>query len=266
MTSNRDIIFARYGEGSAEDNRAVSSRTAALEFHYTQKHLDEFVTKDRRVLEVGCATGYYGLHYADRCREYVGIDIFPPHIETFERKIRENGLKNVTCQVGDGTNLENTPDAAFDVVLCLGPMYHLPPEERELVFAECNRVCAPDGVVAFAYINKVGVYAGACVQDDWRDIYPNAYATECVLEKGTSDNRPGLFYLTMPEEIEEVATRHGLVKIKNLGTNFMFTMKVVNDMDDERFALMRPIYDQMTSYESCTGMSDHALLVCRKTA
>ena len=264
MSENREKIFTRYGEGSQEDGRAASSRTAALEFHYTKRHMDEYITRETRVLEVGCATGYYGLYYADWCREYVGIDLFPPHIELFRQKIAENKLANVSCQVGDAVNLENIPDSSFDVVLCLGPMYHLPPEERELVFAECSRVCKSGGVLAFAYVASVGVYAGACVHDEWRRVYPNAKTNEYVFERGTDDERPGLFYFTMPEEIEAAAARHGLTKIKNLGTDFMFTMKIVDDMDDERFELMRPVYDQMTSYESCTGMSNHALLVCRK--
>jgi hypothetical protein len=68
----------------------------------------------------------------------------------------------------------------------------------------------------------------------------------------------------MPEEIETITARHGLVKIKNLGTTFMFTMKIVNDMTDERFELMKSVYDQMTSYESCTGMSDHAFVGMQK--
>ena len=116
----------------------------------------------------------------------------------------------------------------------------------------------------FRYIVKVGLYAGVCAHEQWRDKYPNAKATEAVFEKGTDDERPGLFYFTMPEEMEAAAARHGFVKAKNLGTNFMFTMKIVNDMDDERFELMKPVYDQMTSYDSCTGMSDHALMVCKK--
>jgi len=41
-------------------------------------------------------------------------------------------------------------------------------------------------------------------------------------------------------------------------------MKIVNDMTDERYELMKPLYDQMCAYESCTGMADHALLICKK--
>ncbi|MCL2517624.1 MAG: class I SAM-dependent methyltransferase, partial [Oscillospiraceae bacterium] len=237
MSNYKEQIIKRYGEGSAEDGRENYSRTSALEFHYTKKHLEGFITPDSRVLEIGCATGYYGMYYADKCREYVGVDLFPPHIEIFKQKIIDNTLTNVSCQVGDALNLQTIPDSSFDVVLCFGPMYHLPPEERELAFAECKRVCKTGGVTAFAYITTVGLYAGACVQDNWRHIYPNAETNEFVLEKGTDNERPYLFYFTMPEEMETSAARYGFMKLKNLATNFMFTMQIVNEMTDERFEL-----------------------------
>ncbi|HIZ55268.1 MAG TPA: class I SAM-dependent methyltransferase [Firmicutes bacterium] len=266
MSSNQDQVFEKY-RYKIENGRENSSRNDALEFHYTKKHLEGLITKNDRVLEIGCGTGYYGFYYADQCREYVGIDLFPPHIELFHQRIEERNLKNVSCQVGDATNLGHIPDSSFDVVLSLGPMYHLPEDERKCAFSEAARICKPGGILAFAYIVSVGTYAGSCVAyDDERHIYPNAEATEYVFEQGTDDLRPGLFYYTMPAEIEEMAAQYGLGKIKNLGTNFMFAAKFVNDMTDERFELMRPIYDKMASSESCTGLAGHALLVCTKYA
>jgi SAM-dependent methyltransferase len=260
MSTNKNKILEQYSLGK-EDERAASSRSSSLEFHYTKKHLEGLIKKTDRVLEVGCATGHYGLHYSDQCKEYVGIDIVPSHIEIFDKKIIGHQLDNVFCSVGDATNLAGIPDTSFDVVLCLGPMYHLSPAERELAFAECARVCKNGGVLAFAYINKIGVYAGACI----RDIrYPNRLANRCVLENGTDDLRPDTFFFTTPEEINIVAAKYGLRKIKNLGTDFFVTMNIVDSMSDEQFELMCPLYDQMTSHESCTGMSNHALLVCRK--
>jgi len=153
MSSNQDKIIAKY-DRTDENIRAISSRSSSLEFHYTKKAMDGFIGGESRVLEVGCGTGYYGMYFADKCGEYVGIDLFPKHIEVFQRKINENGMKNVSCQVGDATKLDGIADDSFDVVCCFGPMYHLPPDERELVFAECRRICKPGGVIAFAYINK----------------------------------------------------------------------------------------------------------------
>ncbi len=264
MASNREKIYAQYGDGIKEDSRALWTRTSGLEFHYTKKALDEFITKDSKVLEIGCATGYYAMYFADKCKEYTGIDLTPSHIEIFNKKITENRLENVSCEVGDAVNLDKFDDASFDTVCCLGPMYHLPPEERELVFAECKRVCKPGGIAAFAYINKVGAYAGACIyNEEYREIYPNEKANEYILRQGTDDLKPGVFYFTMPEEMEAAAVRHGFVKIRNTGTNFYVTMSVADSMSDEKFELFMELADEMVKYESCTGMSNHALLICR---
>ena len=264
MSSNEQQIIEKYTNGNREDGRAAQSRTSSLEFHYTKKHLAEYIRADARILEVGCGTGHYGMYYADKCREYVGIDLVPAHIGFFREKIAAAGLTNVSCRVGDATDLCGIADGSFDVVLCLGPVYHLPPEEAERVFAECRRVCRTGGILAFAYIAPLGVYAGGCIYDDWRDIYPNEKANEFVLEKGTDDLRPGLFYFATPEEMEARAQRCGLEKLKNRGTDFLITRKIVDDMSEERFAVMRPLCDAMAESESCTGMSNHALLVCRK--
>lgn len=266
MASNKDKIFAQYADGIREDGRATITRSSMLEFYYTKKHLEDIITKDSKVLEIGCATGHYGIYYADKCNEYVGIDIVPSHIEIFNQKIKESKIKNVSCQVGDATNLAGILDNSFDVVLCLGPMYHLPPEERELVFKETVRVCRSGGIIAFAYINKIGVYVGACVYDDeyYRNTYPNENANNFILVNETDDLKPDTFFFTTPEDMNKTAEKHGLTKIKNLATDFFITISVLNNMSDERFEVMRPLYDQMTSHESCTGMSNHALLVCRK--
>ena len=267
MASNKDRILAHYEDytnRAGEDNRASSSRSAGLEFHYTKQAMQEHINSNTRVLEVGCGTGYYGLHFANLCKEYVGLDLFPHHVEIFQDKIQKQGLKNVSCALGDATKLEQIEDQSFDVVCCFGPMYHLPPEERELVFAECRRVAKAGGVVAFAYTCVVGVYAGACVHDEGRADYPSQQANEAILGKGTSDVRPGVFYFTMPEEMEAAAARHGLSKIRNTGTDFFFTISIIDNMDDARFELFMKLSDEMVKYESCTGMSNHALLICRK--
>jgi ubiquinone/menaquinone biosynthesis C-methylase UbiE len=263
MATNKDKIISHY-DGytlrAGEDNRTTSSRSQRLEFHYTKKAMDEYITIDSRVLEIGCGTGYYAMYYADKCKDYVGVDLFPPHIEILNKKISNNHFTNVSCQVGDATNLENISDNSFDVVLCFGPMYHLQSDERELVFAECKRVCKPGGVIAFAYTNKVGAYIGACVL--YSEIYPNRKANDSILGLGITDS-DAPFYFSMPEEMEKAAVRHGLVKIRNVGTDSFITKNIVDKMDNEKFAHYMALADEMFKHESCTGMSDHALLICR---
>lgn len=265
MAINEKDIIIEYST-CKEDERATINRSSSLEFFYTKKHLEGFIKPSSRVLEIGCATGHYGFYYADKCKEYVGVDLVPLHIEVFNQKIANSGLKNISCQIGDATNLKDIKDESFDVVLCLGPMYHLPPKERELVFAQCRRVCVSGGIIAFSYINRIGVYAGACVYDDdnYRKTYPSKKANEFILVHNKDDLKPDVFYFTSPEEMNEAAFSHGLIKLKNLATDFFITMSIVNNMTNEQFEVMKPLYDQMVSHESCTGMSNHALLICKK--
>ena len=264
MSSNEKQILESYGFGKVEDGRENLSRYAGIEFHYTKKHLAPYIDKSKTILEVGCATGYYGMYYADKCKEYVGIDIVPAHIEIFSDKIKDAGFDNVFCSVGDATNLSHIPAESYDVVLCLGPMYHLPCDERKQAMMECKRVCKSGGILAFAYISKIGCYAGACVHDELRKYYPSELANINGLIKNTDDKRPGIFYYSTPEDMNALAKECGLTKIKNLGTDFFITMSIVNNMTDEQFELLKPLYDNMTSFESCTGMANHALLVCQK--
>lgn len=49
-----------------------------------------------------------------------------------------------------------------------------------------------------------------------------------------------------------------------MGTDFFVIMNVVDNMNDERFKLFIELSDEMLNYESCIGMSNHVLLICRK--
>ena len=125
MSSNRKKIINLYGDGM-EDGREKRSRSAGLEFHYTEKFLRPLIAAGARVIELGCGTGYYAFRLATLCEEYVGVDLTPKNIELFREKITASGFENIRAEVGDATDLTEISDHAFDAVLCLGPMYHLP--------------------------------------------------------------------------------------------------------------------------------------------
>jgi len=262
MNKTENLLREKYADPAKEEGRFTETRSAGEEAYYTKKILHEFIRPNSRVLEVGCATGHYALHFAAHCAEYVGLDIIPEQIALFQEKIKRNGLANVRALVGDATRLDGIADESFDVVCCLGPMYHLPPERRAQVFAQCHRVCKSGGIAAFAYISTLGVYAGGCAL--FGEEYPSALANQNLLLESRDDLRPDLFFFATPQEMEQTAAKQGFAKLKNLGTDFFVMARAINQMDDEKFALYRPLADALASDEACTGMSNHALLVCIK--
>jgi SAM-dependent methyltransferase len=263
MSLNQDKIQAFYS-GGGEDSRQSQSRSHGVEFYYTEKILRPYINKTSKIAEIGCATGYYAMRFANLCDSYLGIDICPENIEIFRRKIADNRLCNVTAEFSDATLLTGLPDGAFDIVLCLGPMYHLSRPERLKAFSECYRIANKGAVLAFAYINRIGAYAGACCNDKWRDIYPNPRTNRFVFDLSTDDEKPDLFYFTSPEEMEEDALSHRLTILENRGLDFFFAANAIDAMSDEQYQCYLELSDKMSESPSCVGLANHALLVTKK--
>lgn len=259
----REPIISNY-LGFDEDKRAFGTKAERIEFIYTKKLLDQYIKPSMSVVELGCATGYYGLYLSKMCGSYHGVDLTPKHIEQFRTKIDEQGLSNLSASVGDAVCLPEIGDSAFDIVLVFGPMYHLPHEKRLKVISESKRICKAGGLILFAYTNKIGAYLRACIDENMKSNYPNKKANESILTQGTDDILTDVFFYTMPEEIERDALANGLTIVHNAGVDFTFNAGDVNNMSDEKYAAWTEVLDYMFKSRSCTGAGNHAVLVCRK--
>jgi ubiquinone/menaquinone biosynthesis C-methylase UbiE len=106
----------------------------------------------KRVLDVGCGTGYHTLRTAKFCQEIVGLDVSPESIELARRAAKEQELNNVTFVCAD-INHNNFPDQAFDCVIAYGDVVgHIPDYER--TFSEISRITAPGALLSFDCDNK----------------------------------------------------------------------------------------------------------------
>ena len=247
-----------------EQKRAYTSRADEIEFIYTKKLLDKYIKPADSVIELGCGTGYYGIYLADKCAGYHGVDLVTKHIKTFDTIIKERQLTNLSASVGDATDLAKNDSGSFDVVLVFGPMYHLPPTQRAEVMRESTRLCRQGGVIMFAYINKTGAYIRVCLDKALNENYPNKTTNEYVLQREVDDILPDVFFFTMPEDIEREATSQGLRVLQNSGVDFAFNASEINGMSVDKYAAWIQIMDCMHESESCTGASNHAVLVCQK--
>ncbi len=104
-----------------------------------------------RVLDVGGATGVHASWLAgDGYRVHV-VDLAPRHVEMVRSEL---GSLGVTADLGDARNLD-LADCSFDVVLLLGPLYHLNDgADRHRALREAIRVAGPGGLLAVAAISR----------------------------------------------------------------------------------------------------------------
>src|SRR6185369_10217212 len=76
------------------------------------------------VVDIGGAAGAYALWLADAGYAVHLIDPVPRHIEEASRRSAVSARPLASCTVGDARAV-HLPDAIADVVLMLGPLYHL---------------------------------------------------------------------------------------------------------------------------------------------
>ena len=117
-----------------------------------------------RVLDVGGGPGVYAAWLASLGYEVTLVEPVDRHRE----QASEHGTFAV--EAGDSRAL-SAPDASMDVVLLMGPLYHLmDPADRARSLAEARRVARPGGLIAAAFISRhapiIDVAAKLRINDD----------------------------------------------------------------------------------------------------
>ena len=101
------------------------------------------ITKDLKVLDLGCGDGTTAMPAAKLGADVLGIDIARNLVEAGNKRAAKEGLTNIEFQEGDASNLEQLPDKAFDIVISIfGAMFAPKPFE---VASEMVRVTRPGG-------------------------------------------------------------------------------------------------------------------------
>ena len=106
------------------------------------------------VLDVGGGAGAYALWLAGLGYEAHLVDPVALHVEQAQAASSAQARPLASATAGDARRLDR-PDAAFDAVLLLGPLYHLVARDDRLrALRESFRVLRPGGVLFAAAISR----------------------------------------------------------------------------------------------------------------
>lgn len=156
--------------------------------------------------------------------------------------------------------LQAFADKSFDVILCLGPLYHLyEQEERDRCVKEIKRVCATNGTMFFAFINNDMVMITQTM------VYDPNYLETGNYNRKTFKVRNFPFVFDTIESARELLRRCGLTIEKEVASDGMNEL-----LADKVNALNEVAYQQWLQYHfhicekpEFLGTSNHLLFICR---
>jgi SAM-dependent methyltransferase len=145
----RQVRIETYGEDFGQTSWVTTEESKAIP---QMLHL----SPDAFVLEVGCGSGGYALHLAEKvgCR-LVGLDINAPGVRNANQLALARGLASqARFQQCDASKNLPFDDNTFDAVFSNDVLCHLP--ERPAVLVEIFRVLKPGGRMLFSDALVVG--------------------------------------------------------------------------------------------------------------
>jgi SAM-dependent methyltransferase len=268
-TPDADVL-AHYAV-TPEDGR-ITDGLGQLELLRTQeivrRHLDPAPLD---VLDVGGATGVHAAWLVDDGHRVHVVDLAPDHVATARTLPQARG-GGLTAAVGDARALEH-PDASVDVVLLLGPLYHLvAATDRQQALREARRVLRPGGLIVVAAVSRFaslfdGLARGFLFDPAFRAIVDADLATGV---HRNPDDVPGWWttaYFHRPEELvaEVVAAGFDLVEVVGVeGVAPWIRGLEVDWADADRRAQVVAAARAVEHEPSVLGVSPHVLAVARR--
>jgi SAM-dependent methyltransferase len=155
VASRHAAIVARHGPWTAHtvhlgdgfytlnDPRAIASNALHIRrFVQIAADLTLRPIHELRVLDLACLEGQYGIEFALQGAEVVGLEIRDDHIAKAGFSADVLGLDRFTVRKGDIRDLDVSTYGTFDVVLCIGILYHLAAPDVFDVLQRIASVCS----------------------------------------------------------------------------------------------------------------------------
>ena len=226
------------------------------------------------VLDVGGAAGAYALWLVDAGYTVHLVDAVPRLVAEAQRRSAARSRPLASCRVGDARALD-FPDRSADIVLLLGPLYHLAEAaDRARALSEARRVLKPGGQLFAAAISRWASALDGLSRDLFQDPRFVAIVQHDVREGQHRNPTERLDYFTTayfhrPDELRAEVSGAGLI-VDGLygleGPGWVLPDVTERLADPRRRTDLLRVARLLESEPSMLGVSAHLLAVARAPA
>lgn len=241
-----------------------------LERDLTWCYLNQYLPAHGSILEVGAATGGYTLELAKRGYSITAVDLSAANIELCRKRLTGEGLQGqVDLVLADARDLSEVTARGFDVVLLMGPLYHLVEEtDRKVALQEVFDRLRTGGILFSSFISRFGIM-GDLLRNvpDWIE---DQAEVESILQRGRDPHDyPRGGFRGYFVKVSEIAPLHEAIGFETLT---LAGVEPAISADDESYnrlqgkqrQLWLDLFYRISTESTIIGASRHLLYVGRK--
>ena len=269
-----DPRIAEFYQQTPEEER-LEQGPFILEELRTRELIERYARRPpATVLDVGGAAGAYALWLADAGYTVHLVDAAPRLVAEAERRSAGRSRPLASCRVGDARALD-FPDGSADIVLLLGPLYHLPEvADRVRALREARRVLRPAGQLFAAAISRWASALDGLSRDLFQDSRFAAIVERDLREGQHRNPTERLDYFTTayfhrPEELAAEVSNAGLIVdgVYGLeGPGWVLSDVTERLADPRRRTDLLQVARLLESEPAMLGVSAHLLAIARTPA
>ncbi len=261
-------IAAFYDSDPEGEHHRLEQRQ--LEYDLTWRYLNQYLPSQGAILEVGAATGRYTLELAKRGYTLAAVDLSVALIAQCRKSIAAEGLEGrVRLVVADARDLSEVVEKGFDVVLLMGPLYHLIEEaDRKLALKEAFDRLREGGILFSSFLSRFGT-VGDMLKNNPGWIEDQA-EVRSLLERGRRpDDYPRGGFRGYFAHVTEIAPLHeamGFETITVAGIEPAISAddESYNKLQGKQRQLWLDLLYEISAERSIIGASRHLLYIGKK--
>lgn len=241
------------------EKERLQSKAAKVEFLTTVSYIEKYLKAGDKILDIGAGAGAYSLYFAKKGYDVHAVELTDSNVRAFREKITPE--MTLELRQGNAKDLSCFDDESFDIVLLMGPLYHLSDAgDRSRCIEEAKRVCKKDGKIYFAFINNdMVILSEFCYSQDYFKGSDYDHDTFKAVDF------PFVFFTA--EQCRQMLKDSGITMIHEVASDGVSEMLAdkINAMDSESYSQYLKYHAYCCEKPEMLGRSNHLLFVGKKS-
>lgn len=237
-----------------------------IEFDITKRYLDKYIVgKNLEIFDIGGGPGRYSFYLAEKGHKVSLLDLSSKNIEVAKTKAKEFNLELKKYIHGNALKLEEY-EQTYDVVLIMGPLYHLVKEEdRRLALGSALKLLKAGGILVASFISKY-----APIQDNLIELYDidNVQSLLSYLKDGENKEGEGFTtaYFSSPNEVISLMSDFDIQELTFAGVENILGCKEkeIYSLNEDQYNKWIEVCFQLSTDNNLIGTSQHFLYIGQK--